>query len=84
MLNAGCGIEKQDPFCLSFQVLGSCTRIISVFLLNPISSRVCCTSCLFPTLCCIKEISPLALETREISSSSYVKSSRLILIGVLV
>ena len=64
--------------------LGSCTRIISIFLLNPISSRVCYTSCLFPILCYIKETSPLALETIEISSSSYIDPSGFTLINILV
>ena len=51
---------------MSFQALGSCTKIISVFLLNFISSNICCAFCLFPTLCCIKEISPLVLKTKKI------------------
>ena len=82
-LNAECGIEKQDPFCLSFQVLNSYTKIISVFLLNPISSWVYYISYLFPILCCIKDISLLALEIREISSSC-IEPSRLILINILI
>src|SRR6266481_1288721 len=82
-LNIGCGIEKWDPFYLLFQVLGSYTRIIFIFLLNLISNRVYCISYIFPILYYIKEISPLALEAREISSSSYIEPSKCILIGIL-
>ena len=63
-------MENQVFVLLSFQTLGSCTRMKSACRPSPISSSVCCATCFLPTLCCRNRCSPCSLERLGVSNIS--------------